>query len=66
MSRTLTGDFSPSWLAALRFTSVDKHPVNDRAPGYAAAHRNALRARVVLSERGVSVSGRASRGAPTD
>jgi len=22
-----TGYFSPSWLAALRFTSVDKHPV---------------------------------------
>ena len=22
-----TGHFSPSWLATLRFTSVDKHPV---------------------------------------
>ena len=26
------GYFSPSWLASLRFTSVDKHPIRGQRP----------------------------------
>jgi hypothetical protein len=31
--RRHTGYSSPSWLAVLRFTSVDEHPVHRRLPG---------------------------------